>query len=359
MSNDGPRRFPWIWTLVLLLTTGSTFGVAFFLGQSAAHRSGTSQVNLNSEEEKLVCLGYVDLEHGVTLLSPLQPGRIEKVLVQETDQVKEGEALLQLEDKPAQHRVEEAEAALAAASNQLAQAQKAVRTHQERLLQQEAAVEAMNQRLAAAKSQLSRKEELLRISQANSQDVTAAMYQVKEVESLEKAEQGKLAELRLVDPQLEVRNARTQVSVMESRLKQARDALEECKLKAPQAGTVLRILAGPGDVVGGPGQKPVILFAAAGPRLVRVEVEQEFARRVRVGMPARVEDDTDPTRAWKGQVMRVSDWYTQRRAILQEAPSLHDVRTVECLIALDRDQTAPRLGLRVQVTIRPDLETKD
>jgi multidrug resistance efflux pump len=276
------------------------------------------------------------------------------VLVQETEPVKEGAVLLQLEDKPARHRVEEAQAALAAAGNQLVQARKGMETHQERLVQQQAAVEAMSQRLAAARIQLTRKEELLRIDQANSQDVNTARHQVKEVESLEKAEQGKLAELKLVDPDLEVRNALTQVTVMESRLKQAKDALEECKLKAPQAGTVLRILAGPGDVVGVPGQKPVILFAGAGPRLVRVEVEQEFARRVKTGMPAKVEDDTDPSRVWTGKVMRVSDWYTQRRAILQEGPTLHDVRTVECLIALEPDQTAPRLGLRVQVTIKPE-----
>ncbi len=352
--NDVPRKFPWFWILLLVLTTGSTFGVAFLLGKSTVPRIGTRPAYPSSDESLLVCLGYVDLEHGVTSLAPLQPGRIEKVLVQETDQVKARDVLLKLEDKPAQHRVEEAEAALAAASNQLAQAQKGVQTHQERLVQQQAAVEAMSQRLAAARIGLSRKEELLRINQANQQEVTAAMHLVKEVESLEKAEQGKLNELRLTEPELEVRNANTQVTMMQARLKQARDALEECQLRAPQAGTVLRILAGPGDVVGGPGQKPVILFAAAGPRLVRVEVEQEFARRVRVGMPARVEDDTDPGRVWTGKVMRVSDWYTQRRAILQEAPSLHDVRTVECLIALDPEQSAPRLGLRVQVTIRPE-----
>ncbi len=350
--NDTPRRFPWLWVVVLVLTTGSTFGVAFLLGQSIAKHPGTKRASQGPDEEKLVCLGYVDLEHGVTSLAPLQLGRIAKVLVQETDPVKAGDVLLQLEDGPARHRVEEAEAALASARNLLAQSERGVQTHQERLQQQQAAVEAMKERLAAARSQLSRKQELLKINSVNQQDVTSAAHLVKEAESLEKVEEGKLAELRLVDPELEVRNARTQVAVMESRLQQARDAVEECKLKAPQSGTVLRVLAGPGDLVGGPNRSPVILFAGDGPRLVRVEVEQEFARRVRVGLPARVEDDTDPSRFWLGKVMRISDWYTQRRAILQEGPSLHDVRTVECLIALDPNQTPPRLGLRVQVGIQ-------
>ncbi len=355
--SDTPRKFPWLWTLVLVLTTGSTFGVAFLLGQSASnHGQRAGQTSPTPRDPILVCLGYVDLEHGVTSLSPLQSGRIAQVLVHETAPVKAGAVLLRLEDKLARHRVEEAEAALSAARNLLAQSEKSKQTHQQRLAQQEAAIEGMTARVAAAQIHLSRKEELRQINQVKHQDVTAAMLQVKEAEALEKAEQGKLAELRLINPCLEVSNARTQVAMMEARLEQASDALEECKLKAPQDGTVLRILAGPGDVVGGQGRPAVVLFAGAGPRVVRVEVEQEFVRRVKPGMPALVEDDTDPTRSWTGKVLRVSDWYTQRRTILQEGPTLHDVRTVECLIALDKDQPSPQLGLRVQVTLRPGAE---
>lgn len=355
--SDNPRKFPWIWSLVLVLTTGSTFGLAFLLGQSSVRHPGAKAPTPNSPDSALVCLGYVDLDNGVTSLAPLNPGRIVQVLVMETDQVKKGQVLLQLEDSPARHRVEEAEAALAAAQNQLSQAHQGTRTHQERLSQQRAAVEAMSERLAAAQAQVSRTEELVEISQAKKQDLIAAQHKAKEVASLERAEKGKLAELELVDPKLEVLNARTQVEVMKARLDQARDALDECQLKAPQAGQVLRILAGPGDIVGGSGRQPVILFACDHPRLVRVEVEQEFARRVTPGMPAEVQDDTDSSRRWKGKVLRVSDWYTQRRTILQEAPTLHDVRTVECLISLDADQPPPRLGLRVQVAFQPDGES--
>jgi multidrug resistance efflux pump len=199
---------------------------------------------------------------------------------------------------------------------------------------------------------LTRKQRLLEINQANSEDVAAAAYQVKETEALETAEQRKLAELRLTDPNLEIQAAKTNVAVMTARLQQAEDALEDCQVKAPQDGTVLRILAGRGDVVGGSGKSGVILFAAAGPRVVRAEVEQEFARRVQSGQTARIFDDADAGQSWTGKVVRVSDWYTQRRAVLQEAPQVFDVRTVEVLIALDPGQAQPRLGLRVQASIQ-------
>jgi hypothetical protein len=50
-------------------------------------------------------------------------------------------------------------------------------------------------------------------------------------------------------------------------------------------------------------------------------------------------------------VIRVSDWYTHRRSILQEPFQLNDVRTLEWLIALDPGQQPLRIGQRVRVTI--------
>jgi HlyD family secretion protein len=357
--NVSSRRFPWLWSLILLLLGSGVFGLAFLLGQSAVRlpQAGDSgETTRGDRTPGLVCLGYVDLENGVTSLGPLQPGRIEKILVKETDSVKAGTVLLRMEDASARHRVEELQAALAAARNQQELAGREEQTHKERLVQQQAVVDAMGERLAAARSLLDRKEELRKINQANPQDVLAAEHQVKEVLLLEKAEGGKLAELRLRDPRLDLRQAETQVAVMDARLKQARDALAECSLKAPEDGTVLRILANPGDVIGGPGRQAVVLFAGEGPRLVRAEVEQEFVRRLAVNQSARIVDDLDSSRTWTGRVVRISDWYTQRRAILQEAPTLHDVRTVECLIALDQGQPQPRLGLRVEITIRSGTE---
>ena len=108
-----------------------------------------------------------------------------------------------------------------------------MQTHQERLSQQRAAVEAMSERLAGAQAQVSRTEELVEISQAKKQDLVAVQHKAKEASSLEKVERGKLAEMELADPQLEVLNAQTQIEVMKARLDQARDALDECQLKDP------------------------------------------------------------------------------------------------------------------------------
>ena len=91
--------------------------------------------------------------------------------------------------------------------------------------------------------------------------------------------------------------------------------------------------------------------------LIRAEVSQEFAGRIREGQPAWIQDDTDATQAWRGKVVRVSSWYTHRRSIMQEPLQLNDVRTLECIVAFDDpDPPAVRIGQRMRISIgdKPD-----
>ena len=123
------------------------------------------------------------------------------------------------------------------------------------------------------------------------------------------------------------------------------------RLKAPHAGTVLRVAVAAGEVVGGPSGKPAVLFCPNRPLVVRVEVEQEFLGRIVVGRPAHVEDEVNSSNVWGGRVTRIAGWYSQRRTILAKPGQFKDVPTVECLIALDPGHPPCRIGQRVQVRI--------
>src|SRR5262249_16255631 len=122
-------------------------------------------------------------------------------------------------------------------------------------------------------------------------------------------------------------------------------------IKAPTAGTVLRVLVNPGEMLGTARREPAVQFCPKGQRLVRAEVEQEFAGSVSLGQAAAVQDDSKAGTTWAGKVSRISDWYTQRRSIIQEPLQINDVRTLECLIALDPGQPQLRIGQRVRVSI--------
>lgn len=299
----------------------------------------------------VVCLGYVDLEQGVASLAPLRPGRVAELLVREGDAVAAGTALLRLDDSEARLQVAEAQVALDTAQNQLTKARTLPEQHRAQVEQQLASGEAAEHRLEAARSLLARKRHLQKAQQVSTEEVAAAEGQVQELEAAARAEAAKLAELRLHDPAADVRKAELAVSATQAKLDQARHALEECKLKAPSAGSVLRVLVGPGDVLSGQGGQAAVLFAPEGPRLVRAEIDQEFAGRVAAGQPAVVEDDAPSGAHWTGRVLRLADWYHQQRTILKEPSLRPDARTVECLITLDPGQSAPRLGQRVRVTL--------
>ena len=82
-------------------------------------------------------------------------------------------------------------------------------------------------------------------------------------------------------------------------------------------------------------------------------MEQEFARGLAIGQVASIRDDSTGEGNWTGHVIRISDWYTQRRSVMPEALQYNDARTLECIIELDAGQPALRIGQRVRVTLRP------
>ena len=89
----------------------------------------------------IICFGTVDLEHGVTSLYPLQPGRVAEVLVRENQVVSAGAALLRLEDTASRSRLAEAEAALELSRLQLQQARKLPEQQRGRIGRQQSVLE--------------------------------------------------------------------------------------------------------------------------------------------------------------------------------------------------------------------------
>ena len=303
--------------------------------------------------EGVVCTGYVDLEHGVRSLAPIRPGRVAEVLAKETQHVESGTPLLRLEDADAKFQVDEAESALAAAEAQLAQSLELAERQRARRAQQQAAIEAAGFRLDAAHELLRRKEEQLKDNLINSSEVGATRDEMKALEALERAERAKLTELKTVDPELAVRKAKAEVNLARTRRDRARHQLDECTLKAPASGTVQRISVGAGDIVTGNPAQPIVRFCPDEAPLIRAEVNQEFANRVKVGQSALIRDDARAGASWRGKVQRVAGWFERRRPDTEDPSAYTDVRTVECLISVDPGQQPLRIGQRMRVMIGP------
>jgi multidrug resistance efflux pump len=344
MARRGPLFF--------LLVAGGAVAAAFIIARPLApHAAGTDVAPPPVRVPAVVCLGHVDIDGGVTAVSPPHSGRVVEVKVPEGATVGDGEVLLQLDDRPARFEADQARAAVDAAKLRLTRAEQDLRQHPTRLAQLRAALESAEYKLDAARHQLERQEELLKINNTNAQEVRAAESQVKEQKAQVRAAKERLSELEQFDAKLPVREAQSALAAAEAQARSADYAVEQCQVRAPSAGTVLRVQTSAGEVTGGVGGTPPILFCPDRPFVVRADVEQEFVRRLRVGQPARVEDEAAGGPVWTGQVARIAGWYSSRRGTNDKPSAFKDVPTVECLIQLHDRHPPLRIGQRVQVTI--------
>src|SRR5262245_49376450 len=103
-----PRRIYWLLGLVLLAATAASAG--WVINQSPAGE--TSARDGKEQGDGVVCLGFVDVERGITPLHPLQPGRVADVWVAENEEVWEGYLLLSLDNDLPRLLVREARADL-------------------------------------------------------------------------------------------------------------------------------------------------------------------------------------------------------------------------------------------------------
>jgi multidrug resistance efflux pump len=297
----------------------------------------------------VVGIGTVDVKRGLVSLYPHQMGAVvTDILVEEGTKVAKGTPLLKVDDRAAKLTLVRAEADLSAADAMLSQAKKAPEAHALDISLQKKAIDAKKWSLDDAKDKLDR----VKMSNLGKAALDAAESGVKMLDLALKAEQEKLTKLELEDPQVTLTKAEEDVKAKRGQRDLAQLAVDECVLKAPMDGSVVRIQTSVGDTFGSPTKQAAMLFCPDEPRIIRVEIEQEFANRVKVGQSATIQDDTTSAGSWHGKVARVSDIYADRRTFVQGPFQFNDVRNLECIIELDPNQEPLRINQRVRVTLR-------
>jgi multidrug resistance efflux pump len=301
---------------------------------------------------KASCFGYVDVEQGVAPLYPVEHGRVVEVMTKEGAAVESGAPLFRVDDTMAKLRLREAKDGLAAAEARLAQARSLPDQHKSKIAAQEAAIEAAREEAAAARKQRDKAHNFFSKNLGGSQeDVDAADALVRKAEAGVRAREAELDGLKTVDPQILVKLAEQDVDAKRTDVEKAELGVKECTVSAPAKGTVLRLSVSAGEVLGPTPHQPALVFCPDARRIVRAEIEQEFADHVAVGQTAAIQDDATLAGSWTGKVVRMSDWYTHRRSVLIEPLQYNDVRTLECIIELPAGQAPLRIGQRVRVAI--------
>lgn len=347
---DG-RRLPGAGGLLMLLLIAGPIGASAWWFSRPAVELPPPGPPL--DELDVVCAGRVDAEGLVVSLDVGQPGRVIEVYVSEGGAVAKGQPVLKVDDTAFASAVLEAKAAVTAAQVDVDAAEFRAKQQPTNVILQTKKAEVAEAQAAAAEARLGQlKTQSTATSQVTKADVEAAEAQVRGYKLLAEGERVQLDQLKRYDTSLEVRAAKARLTTATTALDRAEKAQAECVLKAPADGTILRLAAAPGATLAPGSPVPTVVFAPAGPLVVRAELEQGALGRVREGMTASVRDESrTESPVWAGRVKRIAGWVAPRRSILLEPGELNDVRTAEAVIAVDPAAGRLLIGQRVQVRI--------
>jgi multidrug resistance efflux pump len=314
----------------------------------------TGQPGEGEKKDRAVAIAYVDVIDGITSLYPVRPGRVVDVYVKEGAKVKKDQKLVKVDDALAKVQLAEAQLALDGAKVRKKQAEQLARQHEDGVRAQQSKVAAMQAKVGEAQAGVDKAKHYYKDRLGGTQeDVRMAEATVKSAQAAVEAEKAELDRIRNVDPKIAVEAAEVEVKAKEQQLNKAKLDLEQHVLLAPSDGMILRSFVNVGETLGSNPQRPAMEFAPAGELIVRAEVEQEFASRVKKGMKAKIYDyDATNEHVWDGELFRVSAWISQRRSMLFEPRQFNDVRTLEAIIKLKMDPEYPlRIGQRVRVLL--------
>jgi multidrug resistance efflux pump len=347
----------------LLAGLGVLLLAASFVGAGLAWRSRASAggppdaAPAPTAGKRAIVFGFVDAPAGLTNLYPVQHGRVVEVLVKEGDAVERGMPLYRLDDTQAKDKVKQAQAAVEEAQVKVAQARELVVQHPFLVKAKSEEIEGLRAQLETAKVLNEEAQDLIKMSKGAKWEANKAAAYVQQLEHGIKAKENELEIVKATDPGKKVEEAQAAVRRLQAQLEEAELGLRECTVTAQAKGTILQLNVTEGEVIGttllSPTQMPrhPVVFCPAGPRVIRAEVNQEWANRVAVGQNALVQDDSSAATTWRGRVTRLSDWYTRRRSTVLEPLQFNDVRTLEALIELEPNQPPVRIGQRMLVTL--------
>ncbi len=341
--------------LILVSIVGAKFALDHQTPTVTARNSAESDAS--KPPDKVVCWGFFEADPGVVPQNATQLGDIVEVKPENTP-MKAGDVLLQVNDRLAQLKLEQAKEAVKAAEQQLAEARQLPEFYKLQKDQQKSMIKSFQLEIDELK--LKRDRDLSTLDEAQPAYKTAKQFYATGLDKLAervKAENAKLQQLDLQDAKLKIAIAEADRDAKKAQVKEAEEMLKNFQIRAPHNGIILRANVKKGEVLGPNPMKHAIEFLPDGEFVVRAEVLQEWGRFIidpkehpGKKQDVEIEDDTYKGPTWKGTVKSVSKWYAPARSQVLEPFRYNDVRTLEVIIAV-KDAAGARINQRVRAKV--------
>ena len=273
-------------------------------------------------------------------------GRISKVLAEEGEALRAGDILAELDDEPLRQSHAAASANFAMQEAVLLKFERGYRA--EEVAQAEAAVVGARAQADHALQEFRRIERLRASNAVAQKDFDSAKAAFIDAGAGLKAATENYAKLKSGYQIEDVDAQRATLAAAKAQLDQARTALDDAVLKAPQDGVVLTRVREAGAMVQ-PGQT-VYTLSLTRPVWIRAYVKQPKLGLIKPGMPVRVTVDSAPEKSWPGTVGFISPKaeFTPKSV---ETQDVRDDLVYRIRVIAEDPENVMRQGMPVTVTI--------
>jgi multidrug efflux pump subunit AcrA (membrane-fusion protein) len=372
MTGKKFQIIPWVLGVVLIVV--SVAGSNSFLDSKDKKTAPPAGPPLQGG---VIVLGTVDSDPQPVRVGPpgigMQVSTV-KVFVNDGDEVQVGDPLVQFDDGIFQAKLKQAQADLAAAEEIKAKAEAQKQIHEITLDRQQKAIDQAKEELKTAENayriSLDKFEAILAaernlttglpIPEAEKQKRRDENVDLIQLEGLVTAVKAKLADeskkldsLRLNPVDQDVKSAEAQIAGSEAKILEAQTYIDDCLVKARRTGIVEHVFAAPGMTYGPSTRDPLLWLIPTGKRVVRAEVEAEFAYKVadKVGRRVTVFDHSNFSLTYDGVVARVGTAFLPKRTI-EDTIVVNPKRVLECLIEVTDPNPPGKPPLRVGQPVR-------
>jgi multidrug resistance efflux pump len=348
MSNRLQKTAGWLIALTVASAAGAVVWTKWI--EPAATPPAKAQAN-QTREWRTAAPGIVEASVQEVKLAAAIPARIINIPVKAGDHVKEGDLLVQLDDREEAARVRMAEASIALRkverdsavrtdATDKRQAEDAVKKAETALKDRQADLDAVNGSPRNAPD----RDEKLKAAQAA---ITATQDEV------QKAKQA-LTDLTGPGAVTATSRADATLAVADAELALAQAALAKTRITAPFTGAVLKLLKTRGEIASPSVEDAILTFGDQSHLRVRAELSELDIGRVKVDDKVTVVSDAMSDRRLTGRVASLSTSLGARRigASSTSGPLWPSVR--EIIIELD-DTSSLIPGLHVDVFFGPDV----
>jgi len=298
-----------VWIVVALIVVLGAGGLFMNSQAKAKKAEAAKQAAAAAPKSPYVAIanGKADVEGGIIQVAARRPGIVREVLVQEGDDVVQGQVLARLEDDEPRLAAERAAAEVAQAEAQIAALKVALSTAQ----REQARLQGLVSSNFVAGQKLDQARDAVRQAEANLQAQYAA------------------------------------IGTSRARLNEARYDQELSLIRAPVEGRIIRRHANPGAGASTLNVSNMFDLVPKTARIVRAEISESSLPVVTVGQTVQMAPEADPEKTYAGRVVRRAAVFGARKLQSDDQNQRADERVVEVVVSADG---APFLiGQRVMV----------